>query len=455
MLTFTTNRLIKFQWLTVALLFSSLVSLAQPGVSNPGLTLNKLVNKSKASVGGILTYTIVLTNTGSTSASTTVRDSLGQGVSYIPGSAVSPQNTNFTVGSPINLWNVTSLSGGQSLSLTYQVKVDSVGVLYNKATIPGDTAVACTSVPVTVCTGDQYTFRLTGPAGRSKYQWFRTVDGVTTEITTSTTNTLDITQPGEYKLSIDNEDGKCPDFSCCPFIIEENPLPSFTVTTVSTSCVSGSSLIGGQIVLANFTSTYTYQYSEGSDFNASASLSGSPKPVPATGIIASNLPNPTAAKQYTVRVYNPSGCYLDRTVTLAPANCQQIPALALAITPTECLSAINQYSVSGSLSLTNAIASSLTITDGTVSQVVSVSAGQSSANFSLSGLTSGISTHTVTVSGQGYTPASLIYTAPASCSVTPAPVLTMAITPSECLSATNQYSVSGTVSLTNAVASSL
>ncbi|WP_460980633.1 hypothetical protein, partial [Spirosoma fluminis] len=115
-----------------------------------------------------------------------------------------------------------------------------------------------------------------------------------------------------------------------------------------------------------------------------------------------------------------------------------------------CLSATNQYSVSGTVSLTNAVASSLTITDGSVSQVVSVSGGQSSVIFSLTGLSLGTGSHTLSASGQGYSPTSLTYTAPASCSVPP--TMTIAVTQVECSTVTNECALSGTMALTNAKA---
>ncbi|MFD2569818.1 SdrD B-like domain-containing protein, partial [Spirosoma soli] len=518
------------------------------------LSLTKFVDKPKASQGSILTYTLILTNGGSTSRSTTVRDSLSTGATYVPGSATASTGTSFVAGAPISVWTIPNIAAGQSLSLTYQAKADSAGILYNMATIPGDTAIVCTSIPVEVCAGKPFTIRLTAPAGRSKYQWFRTANGVTTELTSFTTNILDITQLGEYKLSVDSLSGKCPNFSCCPFIVEEDKLAAIKATTTPVSCVGSTPQTNGQIVLTNFQGSYTYQYSEGTSFNAGAVLSGSAKLIPTNGVLASTLVNPTGDKHYTVRIYNNWGCFTDLTVTLQPSQCNCSvaavtatasqcepttnqysitgtvsisnssagiltisdgafsttlsvnagqtsasfsltglpsgtgshsltasiigcssasatytapvscsvapvlpPALALAITPGECLSATNQYTLSGTLSLTNTQASSLTLTDGLVSTTVSLTAGQTTASFALTGLSSGTNNHTVTLSGTGYSPISTTYTAPSSCSVAPVlpPALALAITPGECLSATNQYTLSGTLSLTNAQTSSL
>ncbi len=107
----------------------------------------------------------------------------------------------------------------------------------------------------------------------------------------------------------------------------------------------------------------------------------------------------------------------------APASCSSHPdpnptMLALSVTPGSCASATNQYTLSGTISLTNAVASSLTITDGSARTTLNVTAGQASASFSMTGLPSGSGVHTVTVSGAGYATASVTYTAPVSCSAT-------------------------------------
>ncbi len=80
--------------------------------------------------------------------------------------------------------------------------------------------------------------------------------------------------------------------------------------------------------------------------------------------------------------------------------------MALAVTPGVCAPATNQYTLSGTISLTNAVAGSLTLVDGNNTTSLNVTAGQTSASFSLAGLASGSGVHTVTVSGAGYSPSS-------------------------------------------------
>jgi uncharacterized repeat protein (TIGR01451 family) len=283
--------------------------------SNPLLSVQTFVSASNAVVGTVLTYSVVLTNAGSTSATTTIRDSVSTGVTYVTGSATVPAGTSFTVGQPVSLWTVPVIAAGESLTLTFQVQVDSTGILYNSVTIPGDTAKICTSIPVKMCLGDEYT--LTAPAGRASYKWYK--DGLL--IQGQTTNSLVVTGPGTYSLGVDNVTGLCPDFSCCPFIVELDTLPAYQAVTVGTTCLGNTSQNNGQLVLSNFNPVHTYQYSLGATFDAAASLSGTPKLIPATGVIATTLPNPVAGQTYTVRVYNSSGCYTDTTVLLLPTVC--------------------------------------------------------------------------------------------------------------------------------------
>ena len=300
---------------TATATYSAPASCAQL-VGNP-LALNKFVDKSKARIGDILSYSLVLTNTGTIPVNNVVvTDVMTTGLTYVLNSATPPAGTTFTQGNSISIWTIASISSGHSLLLTFQAIADSSGILYNTATIPGDTASVCTSVPFIVCTGDQYKFTLTALPGRSSYKWFR--DNV--EITGQTTNTLDVTAPGTYSLAVNNA-GKCPDFSCCPFIVEEDTLPTFQAKAVAITCTGNTTLANGKIVLSNFKSGYTYQYSAGSDFNPAASLSGLSKAIPANGVIISNLSNPGAAQSYTIRVYNAAGCYTDVMVILLPTVC--------------------------------------------------------------------------------------------------------------------------------------
>ena len=288
----------------------------------PTLQLEQFVSQSRAVVGDVLTYSLVLTNPGSTTAATVVSSSLSSGSTYVAGSATVPAGTIFTPGSPTSSWTVPSIGAGQSLTLTFQVVVNSTGILYSTASIPGDTASVCTSIPVKICVGEEFTFQLTAPPGRSSYQWSRTVNGTTTVLAGQTTNVLEVTAVGEYSLAVDNATGLCADFSCCPFIVEADSVASFSLVALAPTCQGPTSLTNGQITLSGLVSTtattYTYQVAQGAAFGVGILITPTQQALPPTGLLSNSL----AAGTYTVRVYNALGCFRDVVVIVPPANCQ-------------------------------------------------------------------------------------------------------------------------------------
>ncbi len=208
-------------------------------------------------------------------------------------------------------------------------------------------------------------------------------------------------------------------------------LPTTTPGPYTLNLYLDNPAIGISAQQGNQQSSFTYRWLEACNSGSSGST-----------------PAYAASASYTA----PASCSTTPTPTPNP------PVLALAVSAGSCSSATNQYSLSGTLSLTNAVAATLTITDGSTSTTLNVTNGQTTASFSLTGLSSGSGLRTVTVSGTGYTPKSASYTAPASCSVTPTPTpptVALAVSAGSCSSATNQYSLSGTLSLTNAVAATL
>ncbi|GAB3692443.1 hypothetical protein GCM10027592_11390 [Spirosoma flavus] len=426
---------------TTTTMYSAPGSCTQP--SGAQVTLDKVVDKSRVDAGGTLTYTMSVSNTGTATASTiVVRDSLSTGLVFL-GTTSLPANTTFTPGSPISTWTIPSLSAGQSLSMTYQVRADSSGIMYNLATIPGDTAVACSSVPYVVCTGDEYTFELVAAPGRSSYHWYK--DGV--EIANNNSNILYITAPGAYSLAVDSESGLCPDFSCCPFIVEEVALPSFTATTVAATCSGGSAQNNGQIVLGNLQSANTFQYSSGSDFNPAASLSGPAQSIPNSGIIVNNLANLASAQTYTIRVYNRGTCYTDVTVTLNPSACCSMSAVASA---GQCSPATNTYTATAVITLTNSTTGTLTVTNGPRSATFAVTAaGTASYTATFPNMTADGASHAVVATLPGCASTTTAYTAPVSCSAAPVCSLTTTVTPGTCSSAMNTYMATVNVRVLN------
>ncbi|WP_375443425.1 SdrD B-like domain-containing protein [uncultured Fibrella sp.] len=123
--------------------------------------------------------------------------------------------------------------------------------------------------------------------------------------------------------------------------------------------------------------------------------------------------------------------------------------MSVAVTPGACNTATNQYALTGTVSFTNALAGILTITDGALSTTASVATSTTAVSFTLAGQTSGSGSHTVSTQLSGCGTDSTLYTAPAACTVAPSCGLNMVVTPGLCLSATNSYVLSGSVTATN------
>ena len=280
----------------------------------PILSLTKRVNKSRAQLGEVISYTVVLVNSGSGAASNVVvRDSISVGLALVPGSLTTSVGS-VTVGSPVSLWGIASLPANATATLSFSASATAEGVVYNRASIPGDTASVCTSVPLKVCKGTAYAIELSAPVGYSRYQWFRRA-GTSQEVVVydGPVSSYTATALGEYRVVVNNGQGQCPNLSCCPVIIEEDSIPVFTVMAKSPTCIVNQAQANGSLTLLGLgadVSAYRYAISVGSSFTV---VNPTLLAVPANGIIASTL---NTTQTYTVRVYNGLGCYRDYTVTL-------------------------------------------------------------------------------------------------------------------------------------------
>ena len=162
---------------------------------------------------------------------------------------------------------------------------------------------------------------------------------------------------------------------------------------------------------------------------------------------------------HTITVSLP-GCSTTTTTYTAPASCSVTPVCNLSVTASgaNCNPATNLYVLSGTIAVTNSPSSqTLTLTDGSYVRSLTVAAGTTSIAFSYTTLQSDGATHTVTVTSSGTAcgTASTTYTAPTSCSVAPVCSLSAVATPGFCTSATNTFSNTVTVTMTNPTAGTL
>ncbi|WP_298608383.1 gliding motility-associated C-terminal domain-containing protein, partial [uncultured Spirosoma sp.] len=292
----------------------------------PLLDLTKQVNKTRATLGEVVTYTLTLTNKGTgTATNVEVQESMSAGLALVPGSVVTASGS-YAATSPVGIWTIPSLAAGATTTLTFSASVTQVGVVYNKAAIPGDTVSVCTTVPVKVCKGAPILVDMSAPAGYGSYQWYR--NGVPVAGATSYTYTA--SQYGEFTVQVNG--GQCPNGACCPIVIEEEVGVSFTLATQAPTCNGSQPLANGTVTIGGLSAAstaYRYAISQGSSFTTT---NPAIQAVPANGVLASNL---AGGQTYTIRLFNGAGCWQDQTVTVGVANCGcqvEPPVVTCAIT---------------------------------------------------------------------------------------------------------------------------
>lgn len=303
------------------------------------LDIDKQVNKAKARLADLLTYTVRVANNSPIAASNVVvQDVMSDGLVHAPNSLTVTAGT-FTTSTTGVTWNIPSVPGNTTVTLTYLVSVVLDGVQYNTARIPGDEAKVCTTVPIQICRGNPIAIQLDAPIGYTRYQWYLTTPSGTTlvsDITSNSTNaatanSYTATLPGEYQVVVDESvAGSCPDLSCCPVIIEEVDIPPFTAQIRNPTCLATTPQANGQVTLVGLgpnPSVYSYKVSAGNRFNDNAVRVGGI--VPVSGLVATTLP----AGTYTIRITFTEGpllCFRDLTITLT-SDCGCKPDLCMPV----------------------------------------------------------------------------------------------------------------------------
>jgi len=276
----------------------------------PAYAIAKTVDRSRVDRGGIVTYTVSLTNTGNaTGTNLTVSDQF----STFAVSITSATTTTGTFNGGI--WSISSLAAGQVATLTVSAQLNEAGIVYNTATAPnGVSATVCTTVPYKVCPSSPFQVSLSVAAGQPAYQW--TKDGQ--PIAGAISNTLSVTALGEYSVTGLEE---------CPFVVEAiSPLPSLTAIAVAAGCTDAVPLNDARITLTGSSpNAVSYNITKGSSFTATTPLFASNQALAlVTGsALATGLANPDTApgQPYTIRVYSADGCFTDTIVLLPYTQC--------------------------------------------------------------------------------------------------------------------------------------
>ncbi len=304
----------------------------------PVLELTKTVNRSRAALGQVVSYTITLTNSGlGLATGVVVSDTFTAGVSPVAGSVATSTGT-FTQSSNGLGWTLDQLPAGATATLTYSASLVSEGISYNTASLapgPGNpdgvVARVCTSVPFRVCANETFGFRLTAPGSLSAYQWSRNGQ----PIGGATSQTYVATEAGEYAVSANNESG-CASGACCPFIIETIPAPGLSVLAVAPSCQGPTPRQDALIsLISSTTSALTYNISPAGSFTGAVALFNQPKALASVtnGILLNSEPGaPLPEGQvYTIRVYSAEGCFSDVVTTIPASACSCPPVVCAPI----------------------------------------------------------------------------------------------------------------------------
>ncbi|WP_419892206.1 DUF7507 domain-containing protein [Paenibacillus xylanexedens] len=114
---------------------SSLSNIVRISASAPNISLSKTVNTPDATVGDVLTYTVVATNAGISAVQNLVISDAPSGSEFVPGS-VTINGSAVTSASPVAGIAVGTLNSSSSVTVTYQTRVNSVpstGSVSNRA----------------------------------------------------------------------------------------------------------------------------------------------------------------------------------------------------------------------------------------------------------------------------------------------------------------------------------
>ena len=138
-------------------------------------------------------------------------------------------------------------------------------------------------------------------------------------------NVSGITQDGNY-LFILGQTGIA--FCSDTVAVIRRKSPIFNASTIQSTCTQGGATTDAKLVLSGFEVANKYDYSEGITYSGIKTYTNATL-IPISGIIANNLLNPITDKSYTVRIFNSTGCFTDKTVVLKVRTCECKPNVCL------------------------------------------------------------------------------------------------------------------------------
>ncbi|MEZ0611789.1 SdrD B-like domain-containing protein [Fibrella sp. WM1] len=205
--------------------------------SSVNLSLDKAINNPNPAIGEVVTYTVTVTNSGTTAATgVVVSESIATGYSTYLSSTASVGTFSYTSATGLGTWAVGSVAPGQTVTLLISARVDAEGVAFSAAevsamnetdanSIPGNGSLleddydnACFSVPLSWYAGDEY--QVDKPAGFSAVTWLadgQPISASTTNASVDASGNLIIKGPGIFSFQATLNG--CPTGNCCNIVV--------------------------------------------------------------------------------------------------------------------------------------------------------------------------------------------------------------------------------------------
>lgn len=98
------------------------------------------------------------------------------------------------------------------------------------------------------------------------------------------------------------------------------PCEAFTLDAVIASCDGVNARKDAKLQLTNAVAGRRYDFSVGTAYTGNKTFATAPA-IPVSGILVDTLSNPAVSRTYTVRVFDATGCFSDRTVVLPHREC--------------------------------------------------------------------------------------------------------------------------------------
>ena len=115
------------------------------------------------------------------------------------------------------------------------------------------------------------------------------------------------------RLKTASADPGCIPFALITVFIRANPMASVVIKEAT--CYNTETQSDGQVSITGYQPGDTYEMAVNGRF------AGQQTAIPADGVIVGGLSRTGVSKTYSVRIYNPLGCYTDRTITMTNAVC--------------------------------------------------------------------------------------------------------------------------------------